>query len=89
MAALMRLTGAAIDRDTMLSNSHNFIRPRSDAERTYLESLIRNERGHPGDTFDNMKRRAFFSKEDTGLYRDWLAVAVRRSTSFSSNPCHK
>lgn len=29
---------------------------------------------HPGDSFDDMKRRAAFSKEDRMLLRDWLAA---------------
>ncbi|WP_249136571.1 hypothetical protein [Bradyrhizobium canariense] len=45
--------------------------------RTYLESLIREdfERCHPGETLEDLKRRASFSKEDKGLLRDWMAVA--------------
>ena len=37
-----------------------------------LESLIRRdyERCHPGDTLDDLKRRAAFSKED------WMAIAA-------------
>jgi len=43
----------------------------------YLESLIREDYGrcHPGDTLDDLKRRAAFSKEDRGLLRDWMAIA--------------
>jgi hypothetical protein len=65
----------------MLSNSHDFVRPADAAERAYLESLIRAdyERGHPGETFDDMKRRRSFSKEDKGLYRDWMAIAATRA----------
>jgi hypothetical protein len=35
----------------MLSNSHNFVRPASESERAYLESLIRAdyEHCHPGE----------------------------------------
>lgn len=65
----------------MLSNSHDFVRPADEAERAYLESLVRDdyERSHPGDTFDAMKARRSFSKEDKGLYRDWLALAAMRA----------
>lgn len=65
----------------MLSNSHNFIRPRDAAECAYLESLVRADydRSHPGETFDDMKRRLSFSKEDQGLYRDWMAIAAVRA----------
>ena len=43
-----------------------------------LESLIRRdyERCHPGDTLDDLKRRAAFSKEDRGLLQDWMAIAA-------------
>jgi hypothetical protein len=43
-----------------------------------LEALIRRdyERCHPGDTLDDLKRRAAFSKEDRGLLRDWMAIAA-------------
>ena len=30
------------------------------------------ERLHPDDNFDDLKRRARFSKEDKGLLREWL-----------------
>jgi hypothetical protein len=65
----------------MLSNSHAFVHPTDEAERAYLESLIRDdyERCHPGETLDDVKRRASFSKEDKGLYRDWLAIAATRA----------
>jgi hypothetical protein len=48
-----------------------------------LESLIRRdyERCHPGDTLDDLKRRAAFSKEDKGLLRDWMAIAAARRKS--------
>jgi hypothetical protein len=65
----------------MLTNSYHFIEPVSDAERVYLESLIRADYAlcHPGETFDDLKHRARFAKEDKGMYRDWLAVAARRA----------
>ncbi|CAH1696163.1 conserved hypothetical protein [Hyphomicrobiales bacterium] len=70
----------------MLSNSHYFVRPKDDAERVYLESLVREDydQCHPGETFDDMKRRIPFSKEDRGLYRDWLAVAAGRDAALTS-----
>lgn len=45
----------------------------------YLESLIRAdyERCHPDDSFEDLKHRAHFAKEDRGLLRDWLAIAAR------------
>lgn len=64
----------------MLSNSYQHVRPASEAERAYLESLIREdfERCHPGESLDDVRRRASFSKEDRGLLRDWMVVAARR-----------
>ncbi len=65
----------------MLSNSHDFVRPADEAERAYLESLVRADydESHPGETFDDMKRRRSFSREDKGLYRDWMAIAAARA----------
>jgi hypothetical protein len=67
----------------MLSNSHDYVRPASEAERTYLEQLIRADfaRCHPGETLEDIKRRACFSKEDKGLLRDWMAVAAIRAAA--------
>ncbi len=46
----------------------------------YLGSLIRVDYGrcHPDDSFEDLKRRAPFAKEDKGLLRDWLIIAERR-----------
>lgn len=33
---------------------------------------------HPDDSFENLKRRAAFSKEDRCLLRDWLSYAERQ-----------
>jgi len=53
----------------------------SEHEWTRLESLIREdfERCHPGDTLEDLKRRASFSREDKGLLPDWMAVAACRA----------
>ena len=50
----------------MPTNAYNEHSPASAEERNYLESLVREdyERCHPGDTFEDLKRRASFSKED-------------------------
>lgn len=71
-----------------MTNSHEFVRPKDEAERAYLESLVREDydRCHPGETFDDMKRRGSFSKEDRGLYRDWLAVAAARAAALPAEP---
>ncbi|MGX7875531.1 hypothetical protein ACVDG5_024910 [Mesorhizobium sp. ORM6] len=65
----------------MLSNSHDFVWPADATERARLESLVRADydSSHPGETFDDMKRRMSFSKEDRGLYRDWMAIALARA----------
>jgi hypothetical protein len=67
----------------MLSNSHSFVQPADMAERACLEALVRADydRSHPGDAFDDMKRRMSFSREDQGLYRDWMALAAVRAKS--------
>jgi len=61
--------------------SNHDLQSSSDEE---LESLIRQdyERCHPGDTLDDLKRRAAFSKEDRGLLRDWMAVAAACRKTF-------
>jgi hypothetical protein len=61
---------------------------------TYLESLIREdyERCHPGETLEDLKRRASFSKEDRGLLRDWMAVATARAAAActtKASPPHR
>jgi hypothetical protein len=57
----------------MLSNSHHHVQPANEAERVHLESLIREDflRCHLGETLEDVKRRAAFSKEDKGLLRGW------------------
>jgi hypothetical protein len=67
----------------IFSNSHHYVRPANEAEQAYLESLIREEfeRCHPGETLEDIKRRASFSREDKGLLRDWMAVAARQAAA--------
>ncbi|MEC5293207.1 hypothetical protein VSX64_21465 [Aurantimonas sp. C2-6-R+9] len=50
-------------------------------EKDRLGALVRAdyEKYHPDDSFDDLKRRARFSKEDKGLLRDWVAVAEQRA----------
>lgn len=69
-------------------NSHDHFRPKDEAERAYLEALIRDdyEYCHPDDTFDDMKRRASFSREDKGIYRDWLAFAAAMARAIAASP---
>lgn len=72
----------------MRSNSQHFVVPVDDAERAYLESLIRDDFAlcHPGDSLEDMKRRSTFSKEDSGLLRDWMAVAAERGATLGETP---
>ena len=46
------------------------------------EDLVRApyDKTHPGDTFDDLQRRARFDKHDKGLLRDWLAMAASRES---------
>lgn len=72
----------------MLSNCYHYVCPATEAERAYLESLICGEfeRCHPGETLEDSKRRASFSKEDMGLLRDWMAVAAKRAEADQAKP---
>ncbi len=74
----------------MLSDAYHYVQPASEAERAYLESLIRDdfERCHPGETLADVKRRASFSKEDKGLLRDWMAVAAARAAADHARTPH-
>jgi hypothetical protein len=67
----------------MPTSSYHGLPATSEEERAYLETLIREdfERCHPGETLEDLKRRASFSKEDKGLLRDWMAVAARRAAA--------
>lgn len=62
--------------------------PHEEGRRAYLESLVRAdyERCHPGEGFDDMKRRMAFAKEDKGMYRDWMALAALRAEEASETP---
>jgi hypothetical protein len=67
----------------MRTNSRQHLDSINAGDLTYLESLIREdyERCHPGETLEDLKRRASFSKEDRGLLRDWMAVAAARAAA--------
>lgn len=66
------------------------VEPSDDDERTYLESLIRTdyEQCHPGETLDDLKHRARFSKADKGLLREWTEVAKRRAAAKGKRVTH-
>ena len=36
------------------------------------------DKTHPGDTFEDLQRRARFDRHDKGLLQDWLAMAADR-----------
>lgn len=57
------------------------IGPANAREWALAESLVRAdyERCNPDDSFDDLKKRARFSKEDQGLLRDWMALAAQRA----------
>jgi hypothetical protein len=57
------------------------IGPADEHEWAYHEFLIRADydQCHPGETFDDLKYRARFSKEDQGLLSEWMALAARRA----------
>ncbi|UWU94270.1 hypothetical protein [Bradyrhizobium sp. CB1015] len=67
----------------MRTDPHQHLESAGAWDRTYLESLIREdfERCHPGEMLDDLKRRASFSREDRGLLRDWMAVATARAAA--------
>lgn len=61
----------------------NRIGPTDERERAHYESLIAADyqRCHPGETFEDLKRRGRFSKEDAGLAQDWMATAAERAAA--------
>lgn len=67
----------------MLITSNHRVEAASEAERAYLESLICEDfaRCHPGETLEDIKRRAAFTKEDKGMLRDWMALAATRAAA--------
>jgi hypothetical protein len=75
--SLMELLNAHTSKSASRRSPTDFVNPDA-CRREYLESLVRNryEQLHPDDTFDDLKRRARFSKDDKGLLRDWLAVTA-------------
>ncbi|SFQ28686.1 hypothetical protein SAMN05216330_12344 [Bradyrhizobium sp. Ghvi] len=66
-----------------MRNSYANLSHPSEEQLATLESLIRDdyERCHPGETLDDLKQRASFSREDRGLLRDWMTVAAMRQQS--------
>lgn len=69
-----------LEQDTPPSHASAGVEGAAERRIRFLELLIQHdyERSHPEDTFDDLKRRARFSKEDKGVLRDWHALAERR-----------
>jgi hypothetical protein len=69
---------ARTETTTMKTYSHQHL-----DSADYVGSLIREdfERCHPGETLDDLKRRASFSRDGRGLLRDWMAVAAARAAA--------
>lgn len=67
----------------MRTNPPSSLPSTHEEEEACLEALIREdfERCHPGETLEDLKRRASFSREDRGLLRDWMAVAAIRAAA--------
>lgn len=53
--------------------------------RLHPETLIAAEfdRCHSGDSFQDLKHRARFSKEDQGLLKEWMALAAVRARELA------
>jgi hypothetical protein len=70
-----------LENNLLATGTFDQILPADYDERAYLESLIRSdyERCHPDETFEDMKRRAQFTKEDRGLLYAWMTLAARRA----------
>ncbi len=63
-----------------LNGFKTLIGPEDHREFAYHQSLIEAEydRCHPDDTFEDLKRRARFSKEDQGALKEWMSLAASR-----------
>ena len=75
-------------RSIALNGFTTRIGPVDEAEWAYHESLVRAdyEASSPGESFDDLKRRARFSKEDKGLLYQWMMVAAQRAAEGAGVP---
>jgi len=66
----------------MLSNSHDFIRPADEAERVFLESLIRADydRCHPARLRRHEAPHAYSAR--TRALPDWMVIAAARAEAL-------
>jgi hypothetical protein len=71
----------------MTDGLHRRVAEDDGSARPDLEALIRADfdRCHPGQTLEDIKRRARFSEEDRGLLRDWMALAAWRAEAARAN----
>jgi len=72
------------EKDRLYMASNGIVQPigpEADEAWAEFQSLVRDEydRLHPDDTFEDVKHRARFSKEDQGMLRDWMAIAAYRA----------
>ncbi|RXG93250.1 hypothetical protein EAV90_26470 [Bradyrhizobium vignae] len=69
-----------------MSTCLHYVDPADEAERDFLESLIREDfaRCYPDDTIEDLRRRASHSRHDKGLLRDWMSLAAARAGTFSA-----
>ncbi|CAM5301691.1 hypothetical protein SCANM63S_07339 [Streptomyces canarius] len=65
---------------------YHHVRPKDEAERAYLEGLIRDDDHRYRRHVRRMKQRAAFCREDKGIYRDWLAIAAARADAIATMP---
>ncbi|AKH98808.1 hypothetical protein IMCC20628_00072 [Hoeflea sp. IMCC20628] len=75
------------DRLYMASNGITQpIGPETDEAWVEFQSLVSDEYGrlHSDDTFEDLKHRARFSKEDQGMLRDWMAIAAHHAEGIRS-----
>jgi hypothetical protein len=76
------MSQSAQDRPRISANGLMLPIGPADAEaRVRLEALVAADyaRYHPNDSFEGLKQRARFAKEDQGLLQDWMRVAVMRA----------
>jgi hypothetical protein len=85
MDEVREMTEVVMERFRMAANVvRQEIGPEDRELLAYYESLVASDydRCHPGDSFEAMKLRARFSKEDQGLLNEWMALAAARAAKL-------
>lgn len=61
--------------------SSGMIEPAGKPDSVCLESFVKTdyERCHPGQTFEDLKRRTRFTADDKGLLREWMTLTLQRA----------